>query len=87
MLRVAPHISWNNVEGELALFDSRSGAYHALNGSGAAIWRAVAAEMSEDEVVTALAATHDVPRETIAADVRAFIADALARELLIEAPA
>lgn len=87
MLRIAPHISWNNVEGELALFDSRSGAYHALNGSGAAIWRAIAAGMNEDEAIAALSATHDAPPEAIAADVRAFVADALARELLIEAPA
>ena len=87
MLRIAPHISWNNVEGELALFDSRSGAYHALNGSAAAIWRAVAAEMTEGEAVEALANMHDAPREAITADVRAFIADALARELLIETPA
>lgn len=87
MLAIAPHISWNPVEGELALFDSRTGAYHALNASGAAIWRAIAGGMREDEAVESLADTHEIPREAIAADVRAFIADALARDLLIELPA
>ena len=87
MLAIAPHISWNPVEGELALFDTRTGAYHTLNASGAAIWRAIAAGMGEDKAVEALAAAHGGPREAIAADVRAFIADALTRELLIETAA
>jgi hypothetical protein len=87
LLIIAPHISWNPVDGELALFDGRTGAYHALNPSGAAIWRAIAAGSDEAEAVETLAATVGAPRETIAADVRAFIADALARELLVESPA
>ncbi|MCW3848242.1 HPr-rel-A system PqqD family peptide chaperone [Sphingomonas sp. LB-2] len=84
MLSVAPYISWNNVEGELALFDTRSGAYHALNASGAAIWRALASGKGEAETVDALAAAHDATREAIADAVRTFIADALARGLLVE---
>ncbi|MEZ0243750.1 MAG: PqqD family protein [Sphingomonas sp.] len=87
MLSIAPYISWNPVEGELALFDSRTGTYHALNGSGAAIWRAIASGKSEVETTDQLAAEHGAARETVAADVRAFIADALSLGLLVEGPA
>jgi len=84
LLIIAPHISWNPVEGELALFDSRTGAYHALNTSGATIWRAIASGQQGDEIIDGLAATYGVPRDAMAADVAAFVADALARGLLAE---
>lgn len=82
MLRIAPHIAWNNVEGELALFDSRDGSYHALNGSGAAIWRAIAAGHDQPGIVEALAAQFDAPRAAIEASVVEFVAAARARGLL-----
>lgn len=82
MLRIAPHIAWNNVEGELALFDSRDGSYHALNGSGAAIWRAIAAGHDEPGIVDALAAQFDAPRAEIAGNVAEFVAMARAKGLL-----
>ena len=83
MLSIAPHIAWNNVEGELALFDSRDGSYHALNRSGAAIWRAIAAGIPESGIADRLADAHDAPREMIAANVREFIDTALAKGLLV----
>jgi len=86
LLRIAPHISWNNVEGELALFDSRDGSYHALNGSAAAIWRAIAAGQDEPGVADALAARFEAPRSAIAEQVAEFIAAARAKGLL-EGPA
>jgi hypothetical protein len=86
LLRIAPHIAWNNVEGELALFDSRDGTYHALNGSGAAIWRAIAAGLDERGIVDVLAAQFDAPRAAIAENLAEFIAAARAKGLL-ETPA
>ena len=83
MLRIAPHVAWNNVAGELALFDSRDGSYHALNLSGAAIWRSIAAGIPEGEIAGHLAAAHDAPRDMIAANVAEFIDAALAKGLLI----
>lgn len=82
MLRIAPHIAWNNVEGELALFDSRDGTYHALNGSAAAIWRAIAAGHDEAGIVDALAARFDAPRAAIVENVAEFVASARAKGLL-----
>jgi len=82
LLRIAPHIAWNNVEGELALFDSRDGTYHALNGPGAAIWRAIAAGRDQPGIVDALAGQFDAPRDTIEASVGEFLAMARAKGLL-----
>lgn len=87
MLSIAPSISWNPVEGELALFEARSGAYHALNPSAAAIWRAIASGMNETETIDSIAEAHDAPREIVAENVREFIVDALAKGLLVEDPA
>jgi hypothetical protein len=87
LFSIAPSISWNPVEGELALFDARTGAYHALNPGAATIWRAIASGMNETQAIDAIAEAHDAPREIIAANVRDFIADALAKGLLQEDPA
>ena len=83
----APHIVWQDVPGDLALFDLNSGTYHALNGSAAAIWREIAAGADADGVIDRLAERYGAARADIAADVAAFIADALARGLLIQAAA
>jgi hypothetical protein len=82
LLRIAPHIAWNNVEGELALFDSRDGTYHALNGTGAAIWREIAAGHGQPGIVDRLATRFDAPRAAIEASVAEFIAAARAKGLL-----
>lgn len=84
MLTISTHVAWNNVEGELALFDSRDGTYHALNGSGAAIWRAIAAGHDRTGIVNSLAAQFDAPRAAIEENVADFIAAALAKGLLEE---
>ena len=82
MPQIAPHIAWNNVEGELVLFDTRAGTYHALNGTGAAIWRAIAAGSDAMGIVETLAVTYDVPCEILAEQVRDFIESACAKNLL-----
>jgi hypothetical protein len=83
LLSIASHISWNPVAGELVLFDCRDGAYHALNGSGAEIWRAIVSGLDEQQTIDALAERYDAPREAIARNVREFIDAALAKNLLL----
>jgi Coenzyme PQQ synthesis protein D (PqqD) len=82
LIKIAPAIAWNNVEGELALFDSRNGAYHALNGTGAAIWRAIADGLDPAEIAGSLAAAYDAPRDAIESEIAAFIGMASAKGLL-----
>lgn len=81
-LSIADHISWQNVPGELALFDVRDGRYHALNGTAAEIWRAIAAGQSPPEIVAGLRARHEAPEGEIEQAVDAFIATARDKGLL-----
>ncbi|MFZ5670783.1 MAG: PqqD family protein [Pseudomonadota bacterium] len=79
-------MSWNDAGAELVLFDQARGSYHALNASGSAIWRALAVSGTVEGAVSRLAARYGAGVEHIAADVEAFVADALDRKLIVAAP-
>jgi PqqD family protein of HPr-rel-A system len=81
-LSIADHISWQNVPGELALFDTRDGRYHALNGTAAEIWRGIAAGQEPAEIAADLRTRHDAPDEEIEQAVEDFIAAARDKGLL-----
>lgn len=81
-LSIPDHVSWQNVPGELALFDLRDGRYHALNGTAAAIWRAIAAGQAPADIVAGLHARHDAPEGEIEQAVDDFIAEARDKGLL-----
>jgi hypothetical protein len=82
-LIIPAYIVWNNFEGELALFDTRDGAYHALNRTAASIWRAIAAGNEVSQIAEILAAAAGAPHDLVAEDVNAFVADARAKGLLV----
>ncbi len=84
MLIIPDYVVWQNVEGELALFDSRDGSYHALNGSAAEVWRELATTQDTGAIVERLAREYDASADEIAADVASFIHWAEARGLLAE---
>ncbi|QNQ08217.1 PqqD family protein [Sphingomonas alpina] len=79
---LSDRIVWQDVEGELVLFDLRDEKYHGLNPIASEIWRSIARGEDVDAIVDTLAACHDAPRATVAADVRAFVTQALADGLL-----
>lgn len=81
-LFIPDHIVWQDVPGELALFDAHAGTYHALNASAAAIWRALAAGLSEAEATRMLAEHHMTSRHEMAEAVAAFVRDAKALGLV-----
>lgn len=83
LLSIPEYVVWQNVEGELVLFDSRDGSYHALNGTAATIWRRVAEGMTTGRICDALAAAYKAPRPTIEREVDAFVEAALAKALLL----
>jgi hypothetical protein len=83
-LSIPDHISWQNVPGELALFDLRDGRYHALNGTAAEIWRAIAAGQAPAEIVAGLCARHDEAENEIELAVAEFIAAARDKGLLAD---
>jgi hypothetical protein len=82
LIRIAPSVAWNNIDGELAVFDPRDGRYHALNGSAAAIWREIAEQQPLPAIVARLAERHKAPPDRVAADVSAFVEAALGKGLL-----
>jgi hypothetical protein len=84
-LKIAAHVVWRDVPGELALFDQRSGEYHTLDAIGAAIWRAVSRGEPMPDIVAALATRYTAAPDVIARDVGDFISASIRRGLLIEA--
>jgi len=83
MLTIPTYITWQDVDGELALFDERDDRYHLLNGTAAAIWRSIAAGGDGAGLIDQLAARFGVKPEEISADVEVFIETAAAQGLLL----
>lgn len=76
------HIIWNDVDGELVLFDSRDGSYHALNEVGSYIWRNIAHGREVALIIKDLYDQYQQDETSIRADVQLFLTDALAKGLL-----
>ncbi len=82
MLRTDPHLSWLDVDGDLVLFDTRTGGYHHLNASASAIWRELAKGTEPKDIVGLLAGRHGIAESEIDATVTAFIEQAVQLQLL-----
>ena len=90
MLTIPTYITWQDVDGELALFDERDDRYHVLNGTAATIWRGIAAGMEKTVLIDQIATGFQVQPREIIADIDAFIGAATAQGLLLrkdDAPA
>jgi hypothetical protein len=81
--KVPDHIVWQDVEGELVLFDSQNGDYLALNGTATIIWRSLAKGEGLGQIIERLAADYDAPHEVLEADIAAFVEFALSKGLLV----
>lgn len=81
-LHVPAHIAWNDVDGELVLFDTRDGSYHALNGTASRVWRGIARGMAPENVARDFAACFQMEEPCAQAEVARFAAEALALGLL-----
>ena len=86
-LFIPAHIVWQDVPGDLALFDTETGNYYALNGSAADIWREIAAGADADTAAARLAEAYGARQSDVRADVADFVADALDKGVLVAAPA
>jgi len=85
MIRIEPHVVWQDVPGELVLYDQHGNAYHALDRVGSDIWRLLAGGGDIDAAVADLAQRYDASAERIEADVVQFVADARGKGLLSDA--
>ena len=83
--KIAEHVVWRDVPGELVLFDQRSGQYHTLNEIGAAIWREVSRGETMPAIVATLGGRYAAAPEVIARDVGDFVAASIHKGLLTKA--
>jgi hypothetical protein len=82
-LQVSPDVVFREVDGEAVLLDLASGRYFGLNAVGTRVWSALADGGTIENAIAAIAAEFDAPEAQIAGDVRALVADLVARGLLM----
>ena len=72
LVRLKAGVEWQQVDDEVVVLDLSSSAYLAVNGSGAALWRLVAAGTTESQFVEELTASFPVDVDQAHADVMQF---------------
>lgn len=75
-------LEWKEIDGEVVALDGREAEYLTVNGSGALLWRLLAASATRNELVDALLETFEVEPATASADTDAFL-DALSQRGLL----
>ena len=78
-----PQAVFTELDGEIALFQSSSCEYLVLNESGSAIWNTLAAQPSIAELCEILLRDFDVSPEQCLSDVKAWLAIALEKQVVI----
>lgn len=78
-----PQAVFTELDGEIALFQSSSCEYLVLNESGAAIWNSLAAQPSIADLCEILLRDFDVSPEQCLSDVKAWLAIALEKQVVI----
>lgn len=66
---VTDHVSFNRVEGDIILMDTRHGKYFSLDEVASLIWEVVADTGSQDHAVKAILERYDIDEETVRQDV------------------
>ena len=74
VLRLKPDVEWQHVDDEVVVLDLSSSAYLAVNGTGASLWRLVAAGTTERQLVEELTAHFPIDVDQAQADVMRFTA-------------
>lgn len=77
-------IAWREIDGELVAVDTRSSTYLSANGTGTALWRALADGTTREELVASLVGEYELDERRATADVDAFIAQLQEHGLLDE---
>lgn len=78
-----PQTVFTELDGEIALFQCSSCEYLVLNESGSAIWNALAAQPSIAELCEILLHDFDVSPAQCLSDVKAWLAIALEKQVVI----
>jgi hypothetical protein len=75
-------LTWNQIDDEIVILDGRQAVYLAVTGSGALLWRMLAARATREELVEAVLCAYDVAEQRAADDTDAFLDALRAQELL-----
>lgn len=75
-------LTWNQIDDDIVVLDGRNAVYLAVTGSGALLWRMLAAHATREELVEALLRTYDVGEQRAEDDTDAFLNALRAQELL-----
>lgn len=76
-------VLWRQLDDQILILDVSASRYLRLNGSGATLWRALAAPRTQEELVDELLRRYDVSRADASGDVDEFLAR-LGRHGLLE---
>jgi hypothetical protein len=81
-LVASPRVSRATQHGETMLLDLAGGSYYTLNESGAFVWDMLRRGTTLGEIIDALEARYDAPRERIAADASTMTSELIAASLV-----
>jgi hypothetical protein len=76
-------LEWREVEGEIVAADMRDSVYLSVNRTGAALWPALSAGATQEELATRLVEAYGVDRDDASRDVARFL-DALRSHGLLD---
>lgn len=79
----SPDVAWESFDGEVVIVNLQSGHYFSARGTGALIWRALAAGASRADVDALVASTFDAAPSEMLGPVGTFIDSLLERTLLV----
>ena len=81
-----PEAVFSELDGEVALFQSKTNDYLILNDEGSAIWDALSQPQSLDEICTHLVSIYSVEAEQCRLDVQAWLNQACAKRVVVLMP-
>jgi len=76
-------LEWREVEGEVIALSLPSSSYLSINQTGAVLWKLLADETTEDDLVAALVSAFDVDDASARRDVMAFLQELESQGLLV----
>ena len=79
-----PSICAAELDGEICLFHPTNAEYLNLNATGSAIWNLLETPMPREQLLACLLERFDVEPATCQRDTDAFLAEAIARDMLLE---
>lgn len=81
-----PEAVFSELDGEIALFQSKTSDYLILNDEGSAIWDALSQPKSLDEICTRLVSMYSVETDQCRHDVQAWLNQACAKHVVVLMP-